>query len=166
MGFSGCCGRASCDLVNVKCFCYNWFFFNTTRLTKGHIWFLKQRGNWRAKLVHSLTKIFCRVDDNLTWLHPTKYSIFATYLVHGPFAMVGFIIMSIDQQIGTVGGNKYKGEARPELQYTSITLKNNFCQHYMFLYFSDDEINAHQRCYPWMIATLIEAIFLHLVLIL
>ena len=101
-------------------------------------------------------------------LHLTKYNIFncATYLVHGPFAMVGFIIMPIDQQIGTVGGNKFKDEARPELQYTSITLKNNFCQHYMFLYFSDDEINAHQRCYPWMIATLIEAIFLHIVLIL
>ena len=54
--FSGCSGRASCELVYLKCPWYNWCFFNITRFTKNHIWFLKQRCNWRAKLVCSLTK--------------------------------------------------------------------------------------------------------------
>ena len=157
MGFSDCCGRTSCELVSLKCSCYDWFFFSITRFTKDHIWLLNQRGNWGAKLVRSLTKIFCRVEDYLTRLHLTKYMFnCVTYPFHGPFGMMGFIIMSIDQQIRMVGRNKLKDEARPELRCTSITPKNNFCQCYMFLHFFDDETNTHQRCYPWTIATLIE----------
>ena len=56
--------------------------------------------------------------------------------------------MPIDQQIGTVGGNKLKDEARPELCCTSITPKNNFCQRYIFPHFFDDEINTRQHCSP------------------
>ena len=56
--------------------------------------------------------------------------------------------MPIDQQIGTVGGNKLKDEARPELCCTSITPKNNFCQRYIFPHFFDDEINTRQHCRP------------------
>ena len=122
MGVSGCCGRTSCELVNLKCSCYDWCFFNITRFTKNHICFFKQRGNWRAKPVRSLTKIFCRVDDNLIQLHLTKYNICncTTNPVHKLFAMMGFIIMPIDQQIGTVGENKFKGQVRPELPSSKI----------------------------------------------
>ena len=115
-----------CEVMNLKCFWYDWRFFNITRFMKNHIWFLKLRGNWRTKLVCSLTKNFCRVGRNLTRLYLTKYNIFncATFLVHGLFILMGFIITSIDQQIGTVDGNKLKGEARPGLLCTSITPKN------------------------------------------
>ena len=34
--------------------------------------------------------------------------------------MMGFIIMPIDQQIGTVGENKFKGQVRPELCSSKI----------------------------------------------
>ena len=85
----------------------------------------------------SFTKIFWRVDDNLT-----QYKIFdgATYPIYGLFAMIGFIIMPIDQRIKTVGGNKLQDKARPEFHSQFIFPKNNVCQHYMFLHFSDDEI--------------------------
>ena len=112
----------TCEL---KCSCYDWCFFNITRFTKNHICFFKQRGNWRAKPVRSLTKIFCRVDDNLTQLHLTKYNICncTTNPIHGLFAMMGFIIMPIDQQIGTVGENKFKGQVRTELRSTFVAPK-------------------------------------------
>ena len=87
LGFSICCGRTSCVLVNLKCSCYDWCFFNITRFTKDHIWFLKQRGNWRAKLIRSLTKIFCWVDDNLTEFPWSN----TTFLIVTPIPSMGHL---------------------------------------------------------------------------
>ena len=114
LGFFGSSWRTLRELGNFKCSWYKWCFFNITRFTNNQMWFLKQHGNWRAKLICSFTNIFCRVDDNLSQLHLMKYNIFncATYLAHGSFPIMGFIIMPIDQQSATVGGNKLKDEAR------------------------------------------------------
>ena len=149
LGFSSCCGRILRVLVNLKCSWYDRYFFDITRFPKDNTWFLKQRSDLRAKLVRSLTKIFCRVDDNLTRLHLTKYKIFkyATYPVHGSFAMMGFIIMPINQQIGTVGGNKLKDKARPELRCMSA-----LCV-FPLLWLRNEEISTllsvNDRCSHW-----------------
>ena len=122
MCFTGCCGRATCELLNLKCFWYDWYFFNITKFTKYYIWFFRQCGNLTEKLVRSLTKIFCRVDNNLIQLHLSKcpYPVNApTYPVHGLLSHDGLHYNANHSANGTVGGNKLKDKARPELCYVS-----------------------------------------------
>ena len=103
--------------------------------------------NWLADLQKSSAELMTIWPD---------FTIFncATYPVHGPFAMIGFIIMPINQQIGTVGGISLKDEERPELRCTSVTPRITFVSAICF--FFDDEIDTYQRCYTSVTATLIE----------